>query len=57
MDGYEIWFLSLPLREEHTQKSENRLLRRISGPKTDEVTARWMKLHNGELHNLRSLPN
>jgi hypothetical protein len=32
-------------------------LRRISGPKRDEVTGDWRKLHNEELHNLYSSPN
>jgi hypothetical protein len=36
---------------------ENRVLRRIFGPKTDEVTGEWRKLHNGELHDLYSLPD
>jgi hypothetical protein len=36
---------------------ENRVLRRIFGPKRDEVTADWRKLHNEELHNLYSSPN
>jgi hypothetical protein len=31
---------------------ENRVLRRIFGPKRDEVTGNWRKLHNEELHNL-----
>jgi hypothetical protein len=35
---------------------ENRVLRRIFGPKGDEVTGEWRKLHNGELHNLYSSP-
>jgi hypothetical protein len=35
--------------------SENRVLRRIYGPKRDEVTGGWRKLHNEELHNLYSL--
>jgi hypothetical protein len=34
---------------------ENRVLRRIFGPKSDEVTGEWRKLHSGELHNLYSL--
>jgi hypothetical protein len=34
--------------------SENRMLRRIFGPKRDEVTGGWRKLHNEELHNLYS---
>jgi hypothetical protein len=35
---------------------ENRVLRRIFGPKRDEVTGEWRKLHNEELHNLYSSP-
>jgi hypothetical protein len=34
---------------------ENRVLRRIFGPKRDGVTGGWRKLHNEELHNLYSL--
>jgi hypothetical protein len=33
---------------------ENRVLRRIFGPKGDEVTGEWRKLYSGELHNLYS---
>jgi hypothetical protein len=33
---------------------ENRVLRRIFGPKRDEVTEEWRKLHSEELHNLYS---
>ena len=36
---------------------ENRVLRRVFGPKTDEVTVEWRKLHNEELSDLYSLPN
>jgi hypothetical protein len=36
---------------------ENRLLRRILGPKRDEVTGSWRKLHNKELHNLYTSPS
>jgi hypothetical protein len=36
---------------------ENRVLRRIFGPKRDEVLGEWRKLHNGELHNLYSSPD
>jgi hypothetical protein len=45
------------LREEHRLRVfEKRVLRRIFGPKTDEVTGGWKKLHNVELLNLYSLP-
>jgi hypothetical protein len=36
---------------------ENRVLRRIFGPKSDEVTEEWRKLHNEELHDLYSSTN
>jgi hypothetical protein len=36
---------------------ENRVLRRIFGPKRDGVTGRWRKLHNEKLHNLYSSPS
>jgi hypothetical protein len=36
---------------------ENRILRRIFGPKRDEVTGEWRKLHSEELHNLYSSPH
>ena len=36
---------------------ENRVLRRIFGPKRDEVTGEWRKLHNEELNNLYCSPN
>jgi len=49
--GCEIW--SLTLREERRLRVfENRVLRRIFGPKTDEVTGKWRKLHNEELNDL-----
>jgi hypothetical protein len=35
---------------------ENRVLRRIFGPKRDEVREEWRKLHSGKLHNLYSSP-
>jgi hypothetical protein len=47
--------LSLTLREEHRLRVfENRVLRRIFGPRRDEVTGEWRKLHSEELHNLYS---
>jgi len=54
--GCETW--SLPMREERRLKVfENRVLRRIFGPKRDEVTEEWRKLHNKELSNLYCSPN
>jgi hypothetical protein len=54
--GCEIW--SLKLREEHKLRVfENRVLRRIFGPKRDEVTGEYRKLYNEELHILYSSPN
>jgi hypothetical protein len=52
----ETW--SLTLREEHRLRVfENRVLRRIFGPKRDEVTGEWRKLHNEEHCNLYSSPS
>jgi hypothetical protein len=49
---------SFTLKEERRLRVfENRALRRICGPKRDEVTGEWRKLHSGELHNLYSLPD
>jgi hypothetical protein len=36
---------------------ENRVLRRIFGPKRDEATGEWRRLHNEELNDLYSSPN
>ena len=55
---YECETWSLTLREEGRLKMfENRVLRRIFGPKRDEVTGEWRKLHNEELNVLYSSPN
>ena len=54
--GCETW--SLTLREERRLRVfENRVFRRIFGPKRDEVTEEWRKLHNEELNDLYSSPN
>jgi hypothetical protein len=46
------------LWEEHRLRVfENRVLRRIFGPKRDDVTGEWRKLHTEELHNLYSSPD
>jgi hypothetical protein len=54
--GSETW--SLILREEcRLNIFENRVLRKISGPKGDEVTGQWRRQHNKELYALYSSPN
>jgi hypothetical protein len=54
--GFETW--SLKLREEpRLMVSGNRVLRRTSCPKRDEVTGEWRKVHNEELNDLYCSPN
>jgi hypothetical protein len=50
------WSLTLRV-ERRLRVFESRVLRRIFGPKWDEVTEEWRKLHNEELNGLYSLPN
>jgi hypothetical protein len=54
--GYGTW--SLTLKEEHRLRVfDIRVLRRIFGPKREEVAGDWRRLHNEELHNLYTSPN
>ena len=54
--GSETW--SLTLREERRLRVfENRMLRRILGPRRDEAPGEWRKLHNEKLNDLYSSPN
>jgi hypothetical protein len=48
--GFETWSPTLS-KEHRLGVFENRVLRRIFGPKRDKVTVEWGKLHNGELHD------
>jgi len=46
------------LREERKLRVfENKVLRRIFGPRRDEVTEEWRRMHNEELNDLHSTPN
>ena len=54
--GCETW--SLTLKEERRLRVfENRMLRRIFGPRRDELTGEWRKLHNEELDDLYPSPS
>jgi len=47
--------MTLTVREEHRPRVfENRVLRRIFGPKRDKVTGEWRKLHHEELNDVQS---
>jgi hypothetical protein len=49
----QLHFVAALIREEHRLRMfEINVLRRIFGPKRDEVTVGWRKLHNEELHDL-----
>jgi hypothetical protein len=53
--GCETW--SVTLKEQHRLRVFENGAERIFGPKRDEVTGEWRKLHSGELHNLYSSPD
>jgi len=53
--GCETWWLTLG-KERRLRVFDNRVLRRIFGPKRDEVTGEWRKLHNEELNYQYSSP-
>jgi hypothetical protein len=52
-----LYFMLILCQEHRLRVFENRVLRRIFGPKRDEVTGGWRKLHNEELHGLYSSPS
>ena len=54
--GCETWSLTLS-EERRLRVFEDRVLRGIFGPKKDEVTGEWRKLHNEELNDLYCSPN
>ena len=54
--GYETWSLTLS-EERKLRVFENMVLRRIFGPRREEVTEEWRRLHNEELNDLYSSPN
>jgi hypothetical protein len=54
--GRVTWSLTLT-KEHRLRVSENRVLRRIFGPKREEVAGGWGRLHNEELHNLYASPD
>src|SRR5215469_14235415 len=54
--GCETWSLTMG-EERRLRVFENMVLKRVFGPKRDEVRGEWRKLHNEELRDLYSLPN
>jgi hypothetical protein len=54
--GCETWSLTLRV-ERRLRVFENKVLKRIFGPRRDEVTGEWGRLHNEELNDLYSSPN
>jgi hypothetical protein len=56
MYGCETWSLT-PREEQSLGVFDNTVLRRIFGPKREEVAGGWRRLHNEELHNSDASPN
>jgi hypothetical protein len=56
VESFVTWSLTLR-KERRLRVCENQVLRRVFGPKRNEVTGEWRKLHNEKLNNLYSLPN
>ena len=54
--GCETWTLTLR-EEKRLQVFENKVLRKIFGPKSEEQTGEWRRLHNGELRDLHGKPD
>ena len=54
--GCETWSLTLR-KERRLRVFENRVLRKVFGPKRVGVTGEWRRLHNEKLNDLYSLPN
>ena len=52
----ETWILTLR-EEKRLQVFENKVLRKIFGPKRDDQTGEWKRLYNGELHDLYGKPD
>ena len=56
VEGFVTWSLTLR-KERRLRVFENRVLRRVFGPKRNEVTGEWRKMHNEKLNDLYSLPS
>ena len=55
--GCETWSLILRVGGNRLRMFENRVLRKIFEPKSDEVAGGWRRLHNVELYDLYCSPN